>query len=147
YSLPDHVSMVPFIFANAFDEFGVGKQIERYGGGPRFGVCLGVIKSDLDVHVSKVGALEAFGNTQRLAMRMPRIVKPALIVEADSIDDQSVAFPFANGISEPAWTRFRRKAAAVRENLAIMIELLIQNHYTPGVWTILNGELRTSIAS
>ena len=87
--------MVPFIFANAFDEFGVGKQIERYGGGPRFRVCLGVIKSDLDVHVSKVGALEAFGNTQRFAMRMPPEVQPGLIIEPGALYYQRVVIPMA----------------------------------------------------
>src|SRR5437867_7682123 len=100
-----------FVFTDTFYELGVGVQIEGYGHCPGFSVCLRIVERNLDIHMSEVAAPEAFGDAQGLAVRMSRIVEPALIVETDGLGDQRIAFPLANGISEPAFSGFRRKAA------------------------------------
>src|SRR5262245_10559630 len=119
--------MVPFIFANAFDEIGIGKQRERYGGAPSFCIGLGIIECDLDFHASEVQPAETLRDAQFLAVRMSRIVKPTLVVEAYSLGNKRIAFPFSDRVPKPTRIRFWRKGAAITENLSIVIELFVEN--------------------
>src|SRR5215471_4007477 len=104
--------MVSFVFTNALDEVGIGKQRKRYGCAPGFGVGLGIVKRDLNFHAPEIKPAESFGYAQLFAVRMPRIVEPALIVEAYSLSHKSIAFPFADRVSKPTGIRFRRNRAA-----------------------------------
>ena len=72
--------------------------------------------------------MKTFRNAKGIGVGIAGIVEPAPIIEPDGFGNKRVAFPTANGISEPGLRRFGRKAAAVGENLPVMIELLIEEH-------------------
>src|SRR5262249_37455964 len=61
-----------------------------------------------------------------------RIVKPAFVIESDRFGDKGIALPLPNGISEPARIGLRRKAAAIRKDLPVVIELFIEDHNDAG---------------
>src|SRR5213594_417875 len=65
-------------------------------------------------------------------MRVARVIQPALIIESNRLRHERVALPPPDGISVPALAGFWRKPAAVGENLAEVIELLIEDHDDPG---------------
>src|SRR5262245_58568668 len=122
-SLPDHVFMVSFVFADAFDQFGVGEQRERNVCTPWFRIGFRIIERNLNLHPAKVDSSETLRDAQCLCVRVARIIKPALVIKSDSFRNKSIAFPFPNGISEPTGIGFRRMSAAVAENLSKMVEL------------------------
>src|SRR5215469_5103717 len=125
------MSVIPFVFADTLDEFRICKQIERYVDRPGFRISLRIINRDLDSHMAEIEPAEPLGNAQRVTVRMAGIIEPALIIEAGRFGNKRIAVPSSNGITEPAWAGFRGKSAAVCENLAEVIELLIEDdHFT-----------------
>src|SRR5262245_16355151 len=133
--------MVSFVLADTFNQIGVGEQCEWYGRAPGFRISLRIIESDPHLHPTEIDAAETFGHSKRIAVGMPRIVEPALVVEADSLGNEGVAFPFADGIAEPARISFWRERAAVGKNLPIVVELLIQNYENAGRLDNLEGRI------
>ena len=125
---PNHMLAVFFVLTDAFDQLHVGIQLEGKIHAPRFRVCLWIIECDLDIEVSEVAAMKTFGHTEGIGVGVAVIIEPAPIVESDGFGNERVAFPLANGISEPGLGRFLGKTTAVGENLAEVIELLIQEH-------------------
>src|SRR5206468_2282125 len=65
-------------------------------------------------------APEAFGEMQGVAMGVTAIVEPGVIDDADRVDHQSVALPFADRVPEPGGYAIVGEATAVGENLAIV---------------------------
>src|SRR5207248_10483395 len=67
------------------------------------GLCkdLGVIHRHFIFHVSEITPPEAFGDSQGFCLRMPAHVEPPEVVEACGIDDEGIAFPMSNGITQP----------------------------------------------
>src|SRR5215475_14345908 len=126
------MSVIPFVFANTLDEFRIWKQIERYVYRPGFRISLGIINCDFDSHMAEIGPAEPLDNAQRVTVRMARIIEPALVIEAGRFGNERIAVPSSDGITEPAWACFRRKSAAVCENLAEVIELLIEDDHFAG---------------
>src|SRR6266516_594663 len=126
--LSHHMLTVLLVLADAFDDLGVGIQVEGESHRPGFGVRFRIIECDLDVEVSEVGAVKAFGDAKGVAVGVSGIIEPALIIESDGLGNERVAFPSANRISEPGLRRFGRKSATVGEDLPIVIELLIEEH-------------------
>src|ERR1051326_3073410 len=64
-------------------------------------------------------------------MRMTRHVEPCGFFEPHIVDNESVTFPFADGISEPRRVGILRQRASVCEYLAVkMISLEQQNDKT-----------------
>src|SRR5262245_38955488 len=105
--------MVLFVFTNALDELRIREASEWNGSAPGLRVCLGIVESNLHFHPTEIETAEALGDSQFFTVRMSRIVKPTLIVEAHGLGNERVAFPLSYGISEPARTRFGRKAAPI----------------------------------
>src|SRR6266571_5263775 len=126
--LSHHMLTVLLVLADAFDDLGVGIQVEGESHRPGFGVRFRIIECDLDVEVSEVGAVKAFGDAKGVGVGVSGIIEPALIIESDGLGNERVAFPSANRISEPGLGRFGRKSATVGEDLPIVIELLIEEH-------------------
>src|SRR5690349_15930168 len=63
---------------------------------------------------------------------MSAIVEPALVVEAERVDDEDVALPFAKRIAHPGGRTLGRVIAPVGEDLAEVGEALEQDHHQPG---------------
>src|SRR5438477_4780722 len=103
-----------------FGELAIRNQVETQGSGPGLRIGLGIINSDPDVQGSNSTAPEALGETQRVAMGVTAIVEPGVIDDADRVDHESVALPFADRVPEPGGNAVVGKAAAVVENLAIV---------------------------
>jgi hypothetical protein len=64
------VGAVPFVFADVFEDVGVGPKVLGEFDGEGLGVHLGVVESHFDIQVSEVAAVGAFQDAQSLAMRM-----------------------------------------------------------------------------
>ena len=69
------------------------------------------------------------------------IIEPAPVIEAGGFGNERVAFPMADGISEPGLRRFGRKTAAIREDLPEVIELLIEEQNDVGCLDDLVGKI------
>src|SRR5215469_13788975 len=121
------MSVIPFVFANAFDELRIREQVEWNRRGPGLGICLGIIERDLNSHMTEVAPLKTLRDAQLVAVRMTWIVKPAFIVESDGFGNERIPFPSAGRITVPARTRIRWKATAICEDLPEVVELLVKD--------------------
>ena len=64
-------------------------------------IKLGIVDQRLDVKVIRIRACPAFHHMQRVAMGIGVLIDPdLLILEADRVDDQRVAFPMAQFFTE-----------------------------------------------
>ena len=61
--------------------------------GPRFSVRLGIIEGDQQFHAAGVDSAESLGCSQGIAVRVPTVIQPRLIVETSRLDDERVARP------------------------------------------------------
>ena len=59
-------------------------------------------------------------------------IEPCPAVEADSVDDEFVAFPVADGIAEPRGLRIRGMRPAIEENLAIAVNIAFKQEVDAG---------------
>jgi hypothetical protein len=99
--LATHVRSVSFVFANVFEQLRVRHQFKRNLYGPRFGVCLGIVECELDLHVTEVGPPDALGDVQRIGVGIPAIVEPRAIRDADGFNDERISIPPSDGVPEP----------------------------------------------
>jgi hypothetical protein len=94
---------------------------------PRFRIRLRVVDGDLHGHVPNVAAPEAFDGMQSIGMGMAIVIQPAFIVEAARLDDQRIALPSANRVTEPRGLRIFGKQAAIRKDLPKLYKFLEEN--------------------
>ena len=80
-------------------------------------IGLRIVDHDFDIHVAEVTAPEPFRQSHRLAVRMAAAIEPGLVVESHGLDDEDVAVPFADRVTQPARFRILRMRAAVEEDL------------------------------
>src|SRR5581483_8663317 len=97
--------MVFLVFADAFDEFGVCKQIEWNLHRPGLRVSLWVIERKLHIQMPEIRTAEPLGDAKRLRVRMARIVEPTLVVEANRLGNEGITVPMADRIAEPGGSR------------------------------------------
>ena len=76
----------------------------------------------------KSGPPEPLDDVQGVAVRVARIIEPGLLVIADRIDDQRIALPSADGVSEPGGLRIARQRATVGGDLPERVIALEQHH-------------------
>ena len=88
--------MIPFIFADAFDELRIGEQFKWDCHRPWFRVCLRVIERDLHIHMPEVAAAKAFRDAQRFALGVAHQIESGLAVEAGCFHYKDVALPVPN---------------------------------------------------
>src|SRR2546422_8804435 len=115
-----------------FGELGIRNQREPQGGGPGLGIGLGIVNRDPDLQGSNITAPEALGEMQSVAMRVTAIIKPGFIGEADRVDNQGVALPLADRVSEPGGNAIVGKATAVGEDLAIVNRFVVEDQDDSG---------------
>src|SRR5262245_13374944 len=58
---------------------------------------------------------------------MPAVIEPALVVEAERLDDERVAVPLAERVAEPCRLTFSWIVATVGEDLTVLREVLEQD--------------------
>src|SRR5262249_60071761 len=104
-----HVLPVELVLADAFDQFGVGQQIERQVHRPGHRESLDVVECDLQVQVTEVAAPKSFRRPQCVAVRQTAVVHPRLIVESHRVDDEYVAIPATDGVAKPRGLRILGK--------------------------------------
>src|SRR5262249_50832781 len=95
-------------------------------------IGLRIVDRQLHIHVAEVSASKALCEAQSFASRMPQCVQRCFVVEPDGFHDEIISRPLADGITEPAGLRVRRKCAAIAEDLAEHGLRLVQDHREPG---------------
>ena len=70
---------------------------------------------------------ELLRNAHGFGMRMPGIVKPRLVIEPNRVRDEHIAFPLTNRIAKPGRIRYFGKPTSIRKDLAIVVELFVEN--------------------
>src|SRR5581483_7714154 len=121
------VLAVVFVFlADEFVDFReVGTQREGAGHLPGLGEDVGVFEGGLVLQGVVIGARKALDDMERLGVL--EAADLGLVVEADGIDDESVAFPMADGIAHPGWVRVDGVRAAAGGNDAERAGVLMQD--------------------
>src|SRR5687768_4620667 len=130
---------VLLVLADVLDDLGIRKQSEWNRDAPGLRVGLRVVDRELDLQVPEILAPEALGHAHRFRHGMPAVVQPGLAVEPDGVDDEDVAVPFADRITEPRRAAFDRMVAAVREDLTEVSEVLEEDDRQAGCLDDLPG--------
>src|SRR5207247_98411 len=127
--LSHQVCRILFVVADLFNQLSVRKQIERHSESPGFQVRLRVVDGELNFHMPEVAPPVAFDEMQGVGGRVPAKIEPVVLTnEPPRVHDQCIAFPLANRVPHPAAIEIRRKQTAVGEDLAIVIEFLVEDY-------------------
>jgi hypothetical protein len=100
------------LFAGVGHDLGI-LALDGERDGPWFGVKLGILEGHGPFDIVFVDLLKALDQMQLIAVLMAGGIEPSAIVQADRIDDQRVAIPVADGISEPGGVQIFGMAAAI----------------------------------
>src|SRR5262249_1611520 len=88
-----------------------------------------IVDRHFKINVTEVAPVKAFGNPERLGLRMSRAVQPAEVIKTSGRDDESVTFPSPDGISEPARIGIVGKIAPVSKHCSMRaVRRLVHNH-------------------
>src|SRR5215510_7726355 len=79
----------------------------------RLRVRAGIVKGEVVNERPEVGARESLDGVELLRVRCPAAVEPELVVVADRVDDQRVAFPTTDGVAIPAREQILWMLAAI----------------------------------
>src|SRR4030095_12651404 len=118
HAVEEDVLDVLFVLADVLDDVRVRQQDERHGHRPRLRVRLRIVERELDLEMTVVDAAKLLRRPHLFAARMPAYTEPALVVEADCLDDERVALPFAEGVAEPRGLALGGVVATVGEDLS-----------------------------
>ncbi len=122
-----------FVFvAGVFNQLSAGLEVHYFGGGPGLGVGFGIVDGGLDLEVSEVAAVDAFGYVQGVCGGMAGLIEPSFAVETGGVDDERVAVPLAGGVAEPGGVGVLSKLAAIHEDLAIQVEGFVKDQDNTG---------------
>src|SRR5947209_17977491 len=98
--LAHQVVEVLFVFvADRLQQLATAIQLRVNRNRPWSGIRLGIVERELNIHVPKVAAAEAFGHMQGFRMRVAAEIKPRFIVKARRFDHERVALPMTDRIS------------------------------------------------
>src|SRR6185503_3932177 len=103
------------VLADVGDDFLRGRQLPVQRLVPRPAERAGIIEDDPNLEVADIGAPDPLGDVQHLAVRID--ANPALVVVADGVNDERVAVPLADRVSNPARIGIGRVRTAVEEDL------------------------------
>src|SRR5215472_15245899 len=92
-------------------------------------VRLEIVDSQLQIHMAEITPSEPLPNPQLLALRVPKRIQPALVVESFRIHDQDIALPMADRITHPGRLRINGKHAAISVYLAVRVALFVENSH------------------
>src|SRR5579862_1668362 len=81
--------------------------------------------------MTKVTAMETFGDFEGIAMRMAIVVEPAAIIETAGLDHERIAIPFADRVTQPGGNHIVRETAAVGEHLAVPVLKFVKDQRHP----------------
>src|SRR5262249_53063367 len=119
YGLPWHVSQVLLILiAESFKKFRIRQQTVLDKSGNWLRIYFRIVDGDPHIKVTEIAPPKCLREVQSFASRMPHNVQQYFVVESDGFHDESISHPFTYGISQPTGLRFRRKCAAITENLS-----------------------------
>src|SRR4029453_13909977 len=95
--LAEHVAGVPLVlFADEFQKVPVGLQKKLGEDGPGARVHLRIVDDHFHVHVTEISTTKALGQVEGFALGVTGLIEPRPAIEADGVDDECLAFPFAD---------------------------------------------------
>src|SRR5580765_2871865 len=114
----DEVCRVPVLLvADVLLQLDVGCQRGVLRSRPRFPKRTLIVERDLDLEMPEVGTPHALGDVQLVAVRLAVEIQPAAIVKSDRVDDERVAVPGADRVTEPVRTDRRWMRPPVEQHL------------------------------
>src|SRR5215469_15138385 len=88
------------------------------GESPGFREGLGIVNDVLDGQMTQVRTGDAFDHFHIARVRDTGFINPGDVVLSDRLDDESVAFPMADGIAEPSVLDLRIMRTAIQEDFS-----------------------------
>src|SRR5215471_9481595 len=114
------------LLADVFHQLFVGPQRRRELDLERLRVHDRIDDGGFVFQRSQIYARIALDRVQLLAVRMAAEIEPELIVEANSIDDQSVPLPFADGVAVPGGIGIVGVFGLVQEDLSEAVNVALE---------------------
>src|SRR5688572_14945496 len=125
--LSDHVRQVPLVLAHVFQQLRIRHQFEGNLYAPRFGVRLGIVERELDVHAAKIDAPDSLRDLHIVGVWIAAVIEPGAIGNAHGFDDKGVLFPASHRIAKPGRMTFRGQRTSVGVDLPVADEYFVQH--------------------
>ena len=97
-----------------------------------FGVGLGIIDGNLDLHEAEIEAFQPLGEMGRFRYRTALDVEPHVVANAVGFDDQRIAFPVRGGVAVPCRIRIVGQRPPVEVHFAVGAVEFMQHHHHAG---------------
>src|SRR5581483_648731 len=123
---------IEVVFANHFRDIPGGMELEGERSTPGFGIGFGILDGQIVLQGVVIHAPDALGQMQIRTVGMPAAIEPGLVVKADGVHHQGVAFPVPNRIAEPRRTQSRVVLASVGIDLPDKVRELEQHDDAAG---------------
>src|SRR5262245_53324939 len=107
------------VLADVFPDFSSFRPSQVEAAGPRLRVRAGIVESNFVFQSSGVRTRKAFGQVKTIRVGQSIAAHPEFFVEADSVDDQRIAFPTANGVAVVTGDQILRMFRAVEVDDAV----------------------------
>src|SRR5271169_4868425 len=117
------------LVADVFEQVRIGQQLQRELHIPGLGISFRIVNGDQNIHISKILPPEALRYAQGVGGGTAVVIEPALIIETRGLRHEIVSLPMPDRITLPGRVRIFGKLAAIRENLAITMDRLIENDH------------------
>src|SRR5207249_3172848 len=94
-----HVNLIPVTFAaDILKHVRIRYVIHGQRDAQGLGQGLGIVESDLKLHVSEIAAPESLGYAQVFGMRVACPIEPTPVIEARGLDHERVSLPVADRV-------------------------------------------------
>src|SRR5689334_5349610 len=110
------MSTVTLILAHVLEYFRVSDVGLYHAQSERLRKSLGIVKCHFQLQMSEIRAPIPFRESEGFGLGVAAYVEPALVIEADRIDDQSIPFPMPDRISQPGWFGIFGQLSAIHED-------------------------------
>src|SRR2546425_8253639 len=91
------IDSVQDCLTDVFLQFPAGRECEHSSKAVWLGKPLLVVDGEFDAEVTEIRPAVTLDQVHRVAMRFTGGIEPSSVVETHRIDDQRIAFPFADG--------------------------------------------------
>src|SRR5262252_3548979 len=89
------------LIANELDQLLIERKLVAHANGERLRVRFRVVDRYVDFEVTVVRSPPALGHLALRRHRAALDVEPHVVAEADSLDDERIAFPVTDGVAVP----------------------------------------------
>src|SRR5678816_4308731 len=113
---------IPIVVADEFEQLSVCDQTEFLCHHPGPGVRLRIVNRDLHFKRTNSPASVPLGDVKCFRRWVARLIEPCLAVETLGVDNQRIALPPANGMTQPGRIEIGAEFPTVQKHLPPQVE-------------------------